>query len=45
MNEDDIRQFDEGTTEIVRTIPGFLWAFYEALEKEGFSKVQALDLT
>ena len=45
MGEDDIRKFDEGTTELLRTIPGFLWSFYKGLESEGFSPTQALELT
>ncbi len=45
MNENDIRKFDEDTTIILRTMPGFLWGFYKTLEDEGFSSVQALELT
>ena len=45
MTEDEIREFDEGVTGLLRTMPGFLWSFYESLENQGFSSGQALELT
>ena len=45
MDENDIRKFDEATTVLIRTLPGALWSFYKALVKEGFSEIQALQLT
>ncbi len=45
MDEDAIREFDEATTALVRTMPGFLWSFYAALMQEGFTPVQSLELT
>ncbi|MHA2279929.1 MAG: hypothetical protein ACXAC5_03510 [Promethearchaeota archaeon] len=45
MDEDLIRGFDEAGTALVRTMPGFLWSFYSALMKEGFTPEQALELT
>ena len=45
MTEDHIRDFDESSTEILRTIPGFLWSFHKELENQGFSGNQALELT
>ncbi len=45
MTEDDIRVFDENSTMLLRTMPGFLWSFYKELEIQGFSSNQALELT
>ena len=45
-NEVDlVRGFDESTTMILRTIPGFLWSFYSSLIKEGFTPDQSMELT
>ncbi len=43
--ENSIRQFDESATALVRTMPNFLWNFYNSLVKEGFSSEQAMTLT
>jgi hypothetical protein len=45
MTEDEIRGFDECSTALLRTIPGFLWSFYEELKTQGFSEDQSLTLT
>jgi len=45
MTEDELRSFDENVTDVMRTIPGFLWSFHSLLCKEGFTESQALELT
>ena len=40
-----IRDFDEISTMILGTIPGFLWSFYSSLITEGFTPDQAMALT
>lgn len=44
-NEDMIRDFDESSTNLLRTYPGFLWSFYSKLLNEGFTADQATELT
>ncbi len=45
VTENDIRKFDEAATALMRTIPGYLWNLFTELKKQGFTEVQALELT
>ena len=48
MNNEEaesVRDFDESSTIVLGTIPGFLWSFYRALITEGFTPDQAMMLT
>ena len=45
MTENEIRQIDEASTAISRTIPSMLWNFYQALIVQGFDEAQSLELT
>ena len=38
FGENDIRQFDESMTAILRTIPGLLWGLFKELQEQGFTE-------
>jgi hypothetical protein len=42
---EDKHNFDEASTYLLDTMPGFLYSFYAKLIKEGFNPIQALELT
>ena len=41
MTEKEIAQFDQAWTDLVRTVPGALKSFYDALIEHGFSEDKA----
>lgn len=45
MLDKDVNAWDEATTSLLRTIPGFLWSFFKSLVDEGFTREEALNLT
>jgi len=45
MDEKDIHNIDEASTELTRIWPQYLWSYYSALLKEGFTIDQAMTLT
>ncbi len=38
------REYDEGLTNLLDTLPRMLWSFYQQLKTEGFNEGQALFL-
>lgn len=45
VTENDIREFDEAMTGLVRTMPTLLWSMFIELQGQGFTESQALELT